>query len=137
MVDFTKELLIGIEHIDKQHETLIEYVNNLISIGSEAANQEEIEKSLAFLGTYVIKHFADEEAFQKMIGYPQYERHCKQHMDFIEVYRVFVDNYKKNGHSSKFVEIFKNTIVAWVAKHVMVEDKSIGKYYRKIKNKDG
>ena len=130
MVEFTKDLLIGIERIDNQHKTLIDYTNNLISIGSKAANQEEIEKSLVFLGNYVVKHFADEEAFQIEIGYPQYDRHRKLHMEFIEVYRVFVDNYKKNGHSPKFITVFKNTVVAWVAKHVMVEDRNIGKYYR-------
>ena len=130
MVEFTKELLIGVEHIDSQHKTLIDYTNNLISIGAKAANQEEIEKSLVFIGNYVLKHFAEEEAFQMKIGYPQYERHRKLHLDFIEVYKTFVDNYKKNGHSSKFITIFKNTVVSWVVNHVMVEDQSIGKYYQ-------
>jgi len=129
VVDFTDDLLIGIEHIDNQHRTLIDYTNNLISIGSKAANQDEVEKSLVFIGNYVLKHFADEEAFQVKIGYPQSERHRKLHLDFIEVYKTFVDNYKKNGHSPKFVAIFKNTIVAWVVNHVMVEDQNIGKYY--------
>ena len=134
MVEFTKDLCIGIDHIDKQHKTLIEYTNNLITLGSKASNQEEIEKSLVFMGTYVLKHFAEEEAFQKLIGYPNYERHRKLHMDFIEVYQVFVENYKKNGHSPKFITIFKNTVVAWVANHVMAEDQNIGKFYRSIKS---
>ena len=129
MVDFTDDLLIGIEHIDNQHRTLIDYTNNLISIGSKAANQDEVEKSLVFIGNYVLKHFADEEAFQVKIGYPQSERHRKLHLDFIEVYKVFVENYKKNGHSPQFITVFKNTIVAWVVNHVMVEDQNIGKYY--------
>ena len=130
MVVFTEELLIGIEHIDNQHKTLIDYTNNLISIGSKAANQAEVEKSLIFIGNYVLKHFADEEAFQMKIEYPQYERHHNLHLDFIEVYKTFVDNYKKNGHSPKFSTIFKNTIVTWVVNHVMVEDQNIGKYYQ-------
>ena len=128
MVSFSKELLIGIDHIDKQHKALIEHTNNLISLGSKAANQEEIEKSLAFLGTYVLKHFADEEAFQVQIGFPHYERHRKMHRDFIRVYKTFVDNYKRNGHSPKFITIYKNTIVAWVVNHIMGEDQNIGKY---------
>ena len=130
MVEFTNDLLIGIEQIDNQHKTLIDYTNSLISIGSKAANQEEIEKSLVFIGNYVVKHLSEEEAFQIKIGYPQYERHHKLHLDFIEVYKTFVDNYKKNGHSPQFITVFKNTIVAWVVNHVMVEDKNIGKYYQ-------
>ena len=132
MVTFSKELLIGIDHIDKQHKALVEYTNNLISLGSKASNQEEIEKSLVFMGTYVLKHFADEEAFQVKIGYPQYERHRKLHLDFIRVYKTLVDNYKRNGHSPKFITIYKNTIVAWVVNHIMVEDQLIGKYSRSI-----
>lgn len=132
MVEFTRDLLIGIDHIDKQHRTLIDYTNNLISIGAKAANQEEVEKSLRFIGTYVIKHFSEEEAFQKKIGYPQYERHCKLHLEFIEVYKTFVENYKKNGHSPKFITVFKNTVVAWIANHIMVEDQKIGKHYRSL-----
>ena len=132
MVTFSKELLIGIDHIDKQHKALVEYTNNLISLGSKASNQEEIEKSLVFMGTYVLKHFADEEAFQVKIGYPQYERHRKMHLDFIRVYQTMVDDYKRNGHSSKFITIYKNTVVAWVVKHIMVEDQVIGKYSRSL-----
>jgi len=132
VVTFSKELLIGIDHIDKQHKALVEYTNNLISLGSKASNQEEIEKSLVFMGTYVLKHFADEEAFQVKIGYPQYERHRKLHLDFIRVYKTLVDNYKRNGHSPKFITIYKNTIVAWVVNHIMVEDQLIGKYSRSI-----
>ena len=132
MVAFSKELLIGIDHIDKQHKALIEYTNNLISLGSKASNQEEIEKSLVFMGTYVLKHFADEEALQVKIGYPQYERHHKLHLDFINVYKTLVDNYKRNGHSPKFITVYKSTVVAWVVNHIMAEDQIIGKYYRSI-----
>jgi len=130
VIAFTNDLRINIEAIDEQHKTLIDYINNLMAMGSRAVNKSDIEKSLQFIGNYAIKHFSDEEALQKKNKYPQYEQHRMHHIEFVESYQKLVENYKKMGASTDIMLQLNRTVIAWVSNHIQVEDVNFAKYIR-------
>lgn len=64
-----KEYEIGVELVDKQHQELFKRLGNFIqtvrSDQEKSKKKAEIEKTLNFMGEYVVTHFDAEEALQK------------------------------------------------------------------------
>jgi len=133
MLKFTKDLKTNVEIIDEQHKILIKYINLLLKLGTRAAEQPEIEKSLQFLGNYVIKHFADEEALQAKNNYPRYETHHSLHAQFMEDYKELVKSYNDSGASKALMLQVNRSVVAWVIHHIQEEDILFANFVRSHK----
>ena len=130
MIEFTSDLMTNVESIDKQHKALIDCINEIVAIGIDAANKDAIDKHLLFLGNYVIKHFHDEEQVQIEVGYPKYEQHRKMHQDFVEDYKVFLAQYKKDGPSVRFMRHLNQAVIRWIIQHIKDADLDLAYYIR-------
>jgi hemerythrin-like metal-binding domain len=130
MIQFTPDLMTNVEIIDQQHKALIECINEIVAMGVEAAGKEKIEKSLLFLGNYVIKHFHDEEEVQLQVGYPKYEQHRREHQDFVENYKAFVADYRERGPSIDFMLRLNRAVIRWIVQHIQDSDLDLAYYIR-------
>ena len=130
MIKFTKDMEIGISIIDEQHKELVDLINNITSMGIKSTSKEEVEKTLDFLGQYVVKHFNDEETLQRQYSYPDYERHKNIHKDFITDFVKFKEEFHAQGTSIKFAMTLNNFIVAWIVKHIKNADAAFGKFFK-------
>ena len=91
MFQFTKECLIGVESIDKEHEKLFAMINEgmvLLAQNGDAAFIAE-KNLVAALTKYAREHFANEEAYMEEIGDKELPRQKKEHLAFSE----YVNNY--------------------------------------------
>ena len=74
---------LGVPLIDTQHKELFQRVDTFLQTLRESSSWEEkvqrVNETLEFMNGYVVEHFRDEEAYQKKIGYPDYEAHRKIH----------------------------------------------------------
>jgi hemerythrin len=128
MIVLTKDMEVGVSKIDVQHKELIDRLNAVISMGAKSVSKEETQKTLDFLGDYIVKHFGDEEVLQKQSGYPKYEWHKGQHKIYIDEFQKLKKEFMANGVSAKFTLDLNNSIVNWIVRHIKTVDVELGKY---------
>ena len=83
MLSLTKDMETGVEKIDSQHRELINRINSLVAIGEKAASKEETQKTIDYLGEYIVRHFSDEQEIHLKSKYPKYEEHKKMHAYYV------------------------------------------------------
>ena len=127
---FSEDMEMGVAKIDAQHKELIDRINAVILMEQKAFSKEEIQKTLDFLGEYVVQHFADEEALQVESKYPKYEWHKGLHQGFINDFKKLRNEFVANGVSMKFTLDLNQSIISWVIKHVKGADVEFGRYYK-------
>jgi len=130
MLSLSKDMETGVEKIDTEHRELIKRINSLKEVGEKSASHEEIEKTIVYLGDYVVKHFSDEEELQTKSKYPRYPEHKKLHAFFIDDFNKLKSEFEKNGNSMDFTMKLNNTLITWIVKHIKGEDVEFGKYYK-------
>jgi len=133
-IAWSKELEIGNETIDMQHKKLIEKFNVLMSACADGRGRDELESSLDFLCEYTVQHFSDEEALQRKINYPEYEKHKQLHDDFKVRVTNLVDQFKQEGPSSAIVIRLSTDVGEWLIKHIKREDAKFASYLTYIED---
>ena len=127
---------IGVELVDKQHKELFKRLGNFIktvrSDREKDVKKEEVEKTLEFMGEYVVTHFDSEEALQKKYNYPDYEEHHEIHENFKQEVFEFQKEYKNNDYNEDFVMEFSGRLLTWLINHVASTDQKIGDYINSI-----
>jgi hemerythrin len=116
----------NVEFLDKQHQMLIQIINDLynaILVGNE---KDTIEKLIGQLLTHAAMHFAREEHYFDIFGYPDTDIHKKQHKDFEKKISAFEGDFKAGRESvSKDITKFLSD---WVVEHIKENDKKIGPF---------
>ncbi len=130
MLEFTRDMLVGVPKIDEQHKELVRMLNTAQSLGIKAFSDAETKKTLDFLGDYVVKHFSDEESLQRQYGYPKYDWHKTQHKNFIEEFVRLKQEFSANGASAKFTLSLNKSVIEWVIKHIKTADAEFGRHYQ-------
>ena len=130
MITLTSDMLTGVATIDEQHKELVKRLNDALSMGTQAASKEETQKTLGFLGEYIVKHFNDEEALQRKCNYGKYEWHKGQHQEYINEFKKLREEFAVNGASPKFTVSLNVSLTNWIVKHIKTVDVDFGKHYQ-------
>ncbi|MCL2637452.1 MAG: hemerythrin family protein [Oscillospiraceae bacterium] len=135
MITIDKDMIIGVGEIDRQHIELLNMINDFTSKDINIIPKEDVERTLKFLGAYVVKHFADEEKLQEECNYPDYEKHRQLHEKFVREFGELCEMFTADGPSPTFTRMLSNSVVRWVVKHIKGDDAEFGKYYNLQKSK--
>ena len=135
MIALTSDLLTRVEEIDGQHKELFNQINKLESMTETDSSEEQVKKTMDFLGKYVEKHFSDEEALQLKYKYPKYNWHREMHNWYITEFRKMENEYNKNGASEDFTKLLHISISNWIVKHIATVDVNLGKFINEQKRK--
>jgi len=130
MLSLTKDMGTGVELIDTQHKELINRINSLLSIGEKSCSKEETQKTIDYLGEYIVKHFNDEQGLQVKSKYPKYKEHKEKHDKYISDFNKLEDEFLKNGNSIDFTLKLNNSLITWIIKHIKGDDVEFSKYYK-------
>lgn len=133
MISLTKDMEVGVAKVDAQHKELVNRLNAVTSMGVQSVTKEETQKTLDLLGSYIVKHFGDEEALQRECSYPKYEAHKQQHQIYIAEFEKLKREFNTNGISAKFTLDLNNSIINWIVRHIKSVDVEFGKYYQSWK----
>ncbi len=120
--------LIGIPQIDKQHKELCDQIDKLYDACSQGKGAAEAGKVLEFLASYTIKHFADEEAFQKKVNYPGYTQHKAKHTAFLEQVKKLKQEAVQSGMGVSTVIKVNQAISTWLVNHIKNTDNELKQY---------
>ena len=128
-MDWDAKLETGVEQIDNQHKEVCRLVNMVLDHEQEV----KTEDTLKFLGDYVVRHFADEEALQAASRYPGLGEHKTLHIDFIKVFlylKAQLEMAKTEEDREISVMSLNSTVVEWLGNHIMVYDRRFADWYK-------
>ncbi|MCK8818034.1 bacteriohemerythrin [Natroniella sulfidigena] len=123
---------IGIDQVDQQHKELFNRLNSFLTIvrnDEPIENKiEEIEKTLDFMGEYVVVHFDSEEKVQQEYNYPDYEEHKEVHERFKAEILKFKEEFEADKCNEDLIMEFSGKLLTWLINHVADEDQRIADY---------
>ncbi len=118
---------LGVDVIDKAHKQLFTIMRKMFHIIEETSNiSHSCDAGIKYLKNYALKHFAEEEAYMKLIKYNNYERHKKIHDDMCNITIPSLEKeLKETNYSDEAVHHFFGVCLGWLTGHIMIEDRCI------------
>ena len=132
-MEWTKDLAVGIEIIDRQHQELFRRINNLIIAIREHRCKSEIDGTITFLDDYARVHFAEEEKRMKEAGYTGIEEQRQDHGKYLA---ALADVKKQaalpriQGATYELSVTVNQVVVDWIVDHIMKIDRKFGEFVR-------
>ncbi len=135
--EFSENLVTGNELIDSQHKELIGRINKLLDSCDAENGKVTAVNTLDYLADYTDFHFGAEEALQKEIDYPDYDKHKAQHDSFKQTIKELDEMLQEEeGPSAAFVEKVEENVIKWFYTHIEGFDRSVAEYKNMRNNND-
>jgi hemerythrin len=122
LMEWSKELELGIAEIDRQHRWLVNATNKLhdeLSKGNPSP--ELVSELLSGLADYTVNHFVTEELLFERFGYPQAEAHHKEHSHFVDAVKEWK---QKQAAGLPLGEEILNFLREWLTYHILKTDRA-------------
>jgi len=128
-VVWSDDLRIGIDEVDREHQALFLYFNELLAAADRHADAPETSReAIAKLELMFREHFEHEEKLMLETGYPGYHGHKDRHDEFFSILRSFTAFQPEvGGFDGFFLSVFRN----WILYHISVSDREIGLYLQR------
>lgn len=124
---------IGIEEIDKQHETFFDLAEVLLGISKtvdEAYDPDALLDVIEEFCQYTIYHFETEKKYFDKYDFPS-DSHEEEHENFIRfLAELNIDDIEHHSSSSLF-KLMK-FVDEWIKKHIMTEDMKLAQHIKTI-----
>lgn len=118
---------IGVEIIDQAHRRLFFIVQKIMDLYVERHKDKfACVEGIKYFKAYAIQHFAEEEAYMREIGYPDYLTHKKHHDRMKQetlpaLERLLYDS----NFSTEAVQRFIGICTGWLTGHIIIEDRAM------------
>jgi len=122
IIQWSDNMSIGVENIDKDHKKLIDLINQCINLEQQETAKSSIKEILDELLDYTDYHFKREELLMEQIGYPHITKHQQVHKLLIKEVKQRVNKFKQ-GHM--VIQDLVEFLSAWLEDHIMGMDKLI------------
>jgi len=126
LVTWKEIYVVNISEIDSQHKNLVGIVNELHDAMIIGKGQDVLGKVLTELVDYTLYHFATEEKYFDLYGYPEAELHKKQHKELVEQVAAIYEKFK-SGERILTLDVM-NFLRDWLHDHIVGSDKLFGPY---------
>lgn len=115
------------KQIDDQHKALFQLVNDLDQSIEEKKEEQVIGKILNDLASYFFTHFRTEEGILEEYGYPELDRHRKEHLGFTKKMMSYRHDFKEGDFSRAkgMVKYLSN----WVVHHTKGIDMKYASFF--------
>ena len=131
--EWTPQLSVGFEIIDKQHAELLKRFNRLQKACREHKSKDEVRELFDFLDHYVMEHFTDEERIMLEYRYPEIMSHQQEHLELITKLRKLKRQMHEYDISAELVVDISRTLFQWIVAHIQKSDVELGEYLAKKK----
>lgn len=118
---------IGVETVDHAHRNLFAIVQKIMELYVERHEDKfACVEGIKYFKAYALKHFAEEEAYMKEIGYPGYRAHKRLHDRMRwETLPALERALYASDFSTEAVQRFIGVCTGWLTGHIMIEDRAI------------
>lgn len=129
MFEWKDDYKIGVPSIDEAHKQLFSIVSRILRNFTESnfeRNKTTCIEAIKYLKGYTIQHFADEEKYQRSIGYSGYYNHKKIHDNMRDVVVPALEReIISSRYSKESMAHFVGACAGWLAAHVLIDDQAI------------
>ena len=115
LIEWNDTLSVNIEAIDRQHQHLIQLINDLHQAMKQGKAKEILGLIIEDLSEYAQEHFMTEEKLFIKHGYPQKQTHINEHNRFIDQVVDFKSSFGA-GRMTLSVDIM-NFLHQWLLEH--------------------
>lgn len=129
-VQWTDNMSVGIELIDKQHQMLIQHLNNLIKSLEPNQGLTEVANTLSFLIDYTHFHFSEEEKHMAANKYSELDQHKMKHDEFKTTLTNLEEEFKEDGATHVLADSINTLLVNWLIKHICNVDVEFGAFLK-------
>lgn len=130
LMQWEKSLELGVDQMDKEHRDLVAHANTLFQAIKEKKSDSVLLDHLKFLAKYTLEHFQHEEAFQKKIGYPDFNAHKAIHEEFKKTVLELTKKAESHGLDVKMRIDINTLTINWLKNHIGVEDRKVANFYK-------
>lgn len=120
---------IGVEIIDLAHQRLLSIVRKMIGLAHDTEQEKKrwaCEEGIKYFKSYCMKHFAEEEAYMRSIGYDGYDAHKLIHDEMRDTTLPALEQkLADSDYSDQAMEDFLGACMGWLTGHIMIEDHKI------------
>lgn len=118
---------LGVEVIDQAHRRLFSIVQKIMDLYVERhENKFACVEGIKYFKSYALRHFAEEEAFMRRIGYPGYLDHKRLHDRMkLETLPELERLLRESNFSTEMVQRFIGVCTGWLTGHILIEDRAI------------
>ncbi len=127
-IQWSDSLAIHVPVIDRQHRELIQRVNALLEAMARGEGKHEIQRTMAFLKSYVVSHFGAEEVLMGRSGYPGSASHKREHADFIRTVSALEQKLASQGETLSLVMETQRLLGDWLVRHIGNVDQQLGEH---------
>ena len=128
ILEWKNEWSSGNNTIDEQHKKLIKMTNELLDMSFSIIYSEKIISHFDILLECLINHFAYEEKFIFDSGYPDFDKHVKEHKQLYEKALQFKETCKTG--QLKYSDCFEILVDDIIIGHIINEDIKIFPIYQ-------
>lgn len=126
-IQWRDQFNIGVEVIDQAHRRLFAIVQKILDLCEERHEDKyACVEGIKYFKAYALKHFAEEEAYMRRIGYPGYLAHKRIHdrMEW-ETLPHLEQSLYDSDFSTEMVHHFIQFCIEWLTGHILTEDRAI------------
>lgn len=122
--EWTKEMSVGEEHIDSQHQHLLAQLNKVIDdLVNQKIDNTVLLEILSFFNDYINDHLAYEEKYMENIQYPYIAEHKEKHHDFIKYFTEYREKVAAGVNKDILLAEAEKYIGEWWINHIGNVDK--------------
>src|SRR6185312_9161855 len=126
MIVWDEKLKTGSDEIDKQHQGLIDQINQLELMLTETnPTKEECEfliHLVTFLEAYTKEHFQFEEDCMERHRCPAHAKNKLAHAEFMKFFEQFRESYHHQGFRPEIVRTLHEAMSMWIKGHILQVD---------------
>lgn len=111
---------VGIAEIDMQHRKLVEMLNELYDAMRDGKGNDVVGQILAGMIQYTASHFATEERYMKLHGYPDFAAHKREH-DSLTQQVLDLQQQFKSGQAALSMKV-GTFLKGWLVNHISGTD---------------
>ncbi|NRB67100.1 MAG: bacteriohemerythrin [Vibrio sp.] len=121
LMEWNEQLDIGLDEINRQHQTLLHLVNELYYLLKHNYGLSSVKRVVQGLIDYTANHFKYEETLFAQIGYGQTQEHIAKHAQLVDEVLAFQKRVERGEDiGEELMSFLKN----WLSQHIMREDKA-------------
>ena len=121
ILEWNEKYSVNIAQIDRQHQKLIGYVNELNDAMRSGKGRLVLESVLNALIRYTQTHFATEEQLLETHCFPDYLNHRHEHQTMTQKVSALQEQYN-TGNIATTIETM-NFLREWLDRHILGTDK--------------
>jgi hemerythrin len=129
LMTWNDSLDIGVDKMNHEHQQILDAMNRIYDSTAEGAPGSRVLVQIELLEQVTVRHFRDEEAYMKSIGYPDFENHQRIHHRLIRDLETHVAETRAAGGipTRQFFDFLR----LWLSAHIKNIDRKYADYATK------